>query len=417
MHNKKAIILLTIKNKNMKQLLFILTFVLSVTVSSFAQKSAVMFADYELQAEKPDYDKAKQKIDEAVINEKHKDLPLTYLVKARVYKALYQKKKKEEATITEAYEALIKADELDRKGDAKGKKKFKLQKEIANEMTLLRYELINDGVLANNDLKDFNRTVRSFKKVLTINENPTFKQVNEIGIDTIILYNVLASAYTAKDYETVIEFAPKVIETGYQEDQPFLILYDTYVNLKDTANMIQVCKDAMNKYPEKKVFLDQLVTLYVNMGNAKEGITYINKSLEKDPNNAQYCFFLGTFYDQLKEPEKALEAYHKALEVPNTKPAVLIDVNYNLGVIFYNKALEEMNKANEIKDYKKFKEAEAKALKSFEISIPYFEKCIELNPEYKDGYSALKPIYYRLSSNSKEYNDKYKKVTEKLDSL
>jgi tetratricopeptide (TPR) repeat protein len=408
--------LLTIKSENMKQLLFIIAFVISVT-ASFAQKSAVMYADYELQAEKPDYDKAKQKIDEAVLHEKSKDLPLTYLVKARVYKTLYQKKKKDEAIIAEAFEALIKADELDRRGDAKGKKKFKLQKEISNELTLLRYELINDGVLANNELKDFNRTVRSFRKVLTINENETFKKVNDIGIDTIILYNVLASAYTAKDYNTVIEFAPKVIETGYQEDQPFLILYDTYVNLKDTANMIQVCKDAMAKYPEKKVFLDQLVTLYVNMGNAQEGITYINQSLEKDPNNASYWFVLGTFYDQTKEPEKALEAYQKALDVPNTKPAVLIDVNYNLGVIFYNKALEEMNKANEIKDYKKFKEAETKALKSFELCIPYFEKCIELNPEYKDAYTALKPIYYRLSSTSKEYSDRYKKVTEKLDSL
>ncbi|MFC0876045.1 tetratricopeptide repeat protein [Saccharicrinis sp. FJH2] len=401
----------------MKKLILIFTVGLMST-GLFAQKGAVSYADYELSADKPDYDKAVAKIEEAVKHEKTKDWPKTYIVKERVYRTYYEKKDKKEAYIDSAYNALMKADYLDRKGNEKGKGIGKYQKDILLEMVNLRNVLINEGVYANNDLKDYDRTLNAFEKVLAIDKNETYLQEKPYVMDTVIMYNTLATAYSAKKYDKVVELAPDVIKTGYQEDQPYLILYDSYKNLNDTAKMLDVLKEALLKFPDKKVFLDQLVYHYVEMGDAQEGINYIQQSLAKDPNNAQLLFILGTFYDEIGERDKAIEAYKKVNDVDNATESSITNANYNLGVIYYNVAVEAMNDANEIKDYKKFKAAEEKAIKEFDVCIPYFEKCLEVDPNNVDALQALKPVYYRLIKfDSKKYQQKYNQTMDKLKEL
>ena len=400
----------------MKKLILIFTVGLMST-GLFAQKGAVNYADYELSAEKPDYKKAIEKIEEAVKDDKTKEWPRTYIVKEKVYRAFYEKKDKKEAYIDSAYNALMKADYYDRRGNAKGKKQGKYQKEIILEFVGLRNTIINEGVYANNELKDHERTLNAFEKVLAIDKNKTYLQDKPYVMDTVIMYNTLATAYSAEKYEKVVELAPKVIETGYMEDQPYLILYDSYKNLKDTANMLRVLKEALLKYPEKKVFLDQLVFHYVEMGNAQEGINYIQQSLSKDPNNAQLLFILGTFYDEVGQRDKAIETYKKVNEVDSATDNSITNANYNLGVIYYNVAVEAMNDANSVKDYKKFKAAEESALKEFEVCIPYFEKCLEINPNNVEALQALKPVYYRLIRFNKKYEQKYNNVMDKLKEL
>lgn len=400
----------------MKKLVLIFTIGL-MSAALFAQKGAVNYADYELTAEKPNYDKAVSKIEEAVKHDKTAEWPRTYIVKSKLYRAMYEKKDKKEAYVDSAYNAIMKADFYDRRGDEKGRKKGKYEKEILLEMVNLRNTLINDGVLANNELKDYDRTLNAFEKVLELDKNETYLDDKEYVMDTVIMYNALATAYSAQKYDKVLEYAPAVIETGYEEDQPYLILYDSYKNLNDTANMLRVLKEALLKYPDKKVFLDQLVFHYVEMENAQEGINYIQQSLEKDPNNGQLLFILGTFYDEIGEREKAIEAYKKVNDIPDASEGAIVNANYNLGVIYYNLAVERMNEANEIKDYKKFKAAEENALKEFEVCIPYFEKCLEINPENTDALQALKPVYYRLIRIDKSYEQKYKQVMSKLEEL
>ncbi|MFB6317526.1 tetratricopeptide repeat protein [Saccharicrinis sp. FJH54] len=400
----------------MKKLFLIFTAGLMST-GLFAQKGAVSYADYELTADKPDYEKAISKIEEAVKDDKTKEWPKTYVVKERVYRTVYEKKDKKQAYIDSAYNALMRADFLDRRGDEKGKKKGKYQKDILLEMVSLRNTLINEGVYANNELKDYERTLSAFEKVLALDKNETYLQDKPYVMDTVIMYNTLATAYSAQKYNKVVELAPEVIKTGYQEDQPYLILYDSYKNLNDTAKMLDVLKEALLKYPDKKVFLDQLVYHYVEMGNAEEGINYIQQSLAKDPNNAQLLFILGTFYDEIGQRDKAIEAYKKVNEVDNATESSITNANYNLGVIYYNVAVEAMNDANEIKDYKKFKAAEEKAVKEFEVCIPYFEKCLEVDPNNVDALQALKPVYYRLIKFNNTYQQKYNQVMDKLKAL
>ena len=402
----------------MKRLVLFMTLGI-FAVSLMAQKSAVSYADYEIELEKPDLDRAKEKIEEATEHEKTKDWPKTYVVKSKVYRNLYSKKNKDKAFIDAAYEAILKADALDRKGDEKGKKKGKYQKDIRLEMLALRSEIINDGVHANNDLKDYARTLDAFEKVLALDKNETYNQGQET-LDTMILYNAMATAYSSQKYDKMIAYANKVIETGYKAEKPdqiYLMLYDSYKSLGDTTNMMETLKTAMVKFPDEKVFLDQLVFHYVEMQNAEEGINYIKQSLAKKPDNANLLFILGTFYDEIGEKDKAIETYEKVNEIPNANKSSVADANYNLGVVYYNKAVEAMSEAQEIKDYKKFKEAEAIALKKFEVCIPYFERVLEVNPNSKETLQALKPVYYRLNNVDKKYSERYKEVTAKLESL
>ena len=64
---------------------------------------------------------------------------------------------------------------------------------------------------------------------------------------------------------------------------------------------------------------------------------------EQDPTNEILWYSLGSVFDNLGNTEEAEVAYLKALKVN----VDYFDANYNLGALYFNQAVQAINKANE----------------------------------------------------------------------
>lgn len=414
-----------IKRQNtMRKLVLLTVLILGVSAQGFAQKGAVAAAEYELTADKANLEKAKEKIDEAVLHEKSMDYPRTYIVKNKVYTALYKKsKEKDEANpkseyLYEALDAIQKAEALDEKGNSKGKGKGKYKDEIGKELTLFRVELLNDGVAAYNK-KDYSAATKGFINVLEVDSMDAYiaLQENQVAsVDTAVLFNAAIAAYYDEQHDVAVDLLEKVAEMGYSEDTPYLMLYTTYRDQQDTVNMVRALKEGFIQYPENSVFINDLVIYYINSGKMEEGMEYINKALEMDPSNSGFWFAKGTFLDKQGNTEEAVECYERVLDSA-TDEEDIYNANFNIGVIYYNQAVEVYEEANQIEDYNKYKAKVKEGNEAMKVVLPYFEKCYELKPNDMGTLNNMSSVYYRLSKDNSEMQKKYEKISSEIEAL
>lgn len=386
---------------------------LALAFTITAQKGNVNSADYELTLDKPDLEKAESKILEAEKNEKTSTYPKTYIVKQRVYREKYAKDNKASENLFTAFDAISKAEELNQKGDAKGKGIGKYTDEIKKDLFLLRVELQNCGANAYN-AEDYDLSMKCFEKALAIDQMPSsIEEGATATIDTGMIFNTAICAYYSKNEEKTKEYMLQCIDYNYGGSTPHTVMYLNYKDAGDTVKMVEILKDGFVKFEDDATFLKELVIYFIGANDLEEGMKYINIALERDPENSSFWFTKGTFHDQSGEIDLAIDAYKKALETATNDDEVY-NPNYNLAVIYYNIAVEAANKADEqfenIELSKKLGE-EAKVM--FRDCIPYFEACLEINPDDLETLNALRPVYYRLSDDP-EIMKKYEALQEKV---
>jgi len=83
-----------------------------------------------------------------------------------------------------------------------------------------------------------------------------------------------------------------------------------------------------------------------------------------------------------------------------------------MGALYFNEGAEMLNKANDINDDKKYKEAKAKAEDKLKLSIPYLEKAHQIDPKDMPTMESLKNAYYRLGM-----LDKNEAIKKEIDAL
>lgn len=395
----------------------VLFFLSLCSVMIFAQKGKVYMADGLLTGEKPDPQKAADIIKIAEGNEKSSDWPFTYIVKAKAYNKLFETNKNTEDAFT-AYAALKKAQELDVKGDEKGRGKLKFKNDIILLSTSVRTSLINSGVKGFKE-KDYPLGYKSFNEVLA------FDSLNLSGgtfaVDTSILYNTSLAAYYSNDFVNTERLLILVKELNYGDKKTKLdiyrILYQIYKEeVKDDVKLVELLKSAIVEFPEEGEFLNNLVLIYVKQNNATEALKYLDDALARDPEKSIFWFAKGTYLDQNGDVDGAIECYKHAMATTTDKVDIF-NANYNLGVIYFNKAVDQMQVAQEEQNYNKFLAKEKDALKAFKDVTPYFEKCVELQPEEPSVLETLSQLYYRLIKTDNAYQKKYQAVKAKLDSI
>ncbi len=169
-----------------------------------------------------------------------------------------------------------------------------------------------------------------------------------------------------------------------------------------------------------KIYFKDVGIVYANLKEYEKAIEYYQKAIEMDEKWAVPYFNLGIVYKNLKEYEKAIEYYQKAIEM-DEKWAVPYN---NLGIVYKN--LKEYEKA--IEYYQKAIEMDEKwaypynnlgnvyvDLKEYEKAIEYYQKAIEMDEKYAVPYNNLGIVY----ANLKEYEkaiEYYQKAIEMDDS-
>ncbi|MGL4363915.1 MAG: tetratricopeptide repeat protein, partial [Bacteroidales bacterium] len=134
-----------------------------------------------------------------------------------------------------------------------------------------------------------------------------------------------------------------------------------------------------------------------------------------EPTNATLLFAEATLYEKLKMLDDAERMYLQTLKVDSAS----YNACYNLGALYYNKAVEAIKESNGIKDWQspKIKELEESANLQFKNALPYFEKAHKLQPNDKYSLENVKNICYRFRDESVEMKMRYEAYNDKLKNM
>ncbi len=383
----------------MKKLFLLLT-VISISFSAIAQKgkvtSALSFID------QGTLDKAKEAIDQAMVNEKTMNWFNTYFAKGKLCQAVYKSEDpKFKAYYTdplgEAYAAYEKAMALDTKGSTK--KKI-ITNMVYNSLALDLYSQGGDQFEA----KDFDGALKSFETQIKITESD-----NYVGItDTGMYYNAGLAAANSGKHTEAIKYFEKCAEMQYLGVTPYFQISQSYLEMGDTLKAEELLKGLETKYAGDKNVTLQLIDLYIKAGKNDEALKYLQVAKAADPENFSLWFAEGIIYLNQSKYDESITNLTKSIELKSD----LYDSQYGLGAAYINKASDMFLKANDIMDVNKYNAAIEEAMSVFGKALPYMEKAYELKPDDIFAMRSLKELYYRL-----KMTEKYDAIKAKLDVL
>jgi tetratricopeptide (TPR) repeat protein len=257
------------------------------------------------------------------------------------------------------------------------------------------------AVLAYED-KDYKASHENFLDVLDLNKVPLMNN----QIDTIDIYYAGRAAYENKDYKESNRLFEEAAANKY--DDPFLYVFrkQSYFASGDTASGVKVINEGFNKYPNNQSIMIELINYYLVSNQSGEALRLLGVAKAADPQNVSYTFAEGTLYDKMGNFDEAEKAYKTCIEM---KPD-FFDATYNLGVLYFNKAVKIYEEASKISDNTEFEKLQKQG--DEKSAIPYMEKAHEIDPAERSSLETLKTIFYRL-----KMDDKYQEVVKLLNAM
>jgi tetratricopeptide (TPR) repeat protein len=225
-------------------------------------------------------------------------------------------------------------------------------------------------------------------------------------VDTLALYNGGLAAEQAEDFETALKQYRKATEIGYLGAKMYLYMANIYQRMEDQEGYLAIVKEGREAYPEDADLIVYELNYYLQNQKFEEAKNNLLLAIEKEPDNKQLYFSLGVVYDNIGNPEEAIKAYKKAIEIDPD----YFDAAYNLGAFYFNRGVEMNNEANEIEDNDKYKAKREEAKAEFSKGLPHLEKAHELDPSDMGALASLQQLYATLNM-----TEKYQKMKDKLE--
>jgi tetratricopeptide (TPR) repeat protein len=161
---------------------------------------------------------------------------------------------------------------------------------------------------------------------------------------------------------------------------------------------------ARQKYPREQGLVIEELNIYLESRDYARAESAMDVAIELDGTNEILWFSKGSVLDGQGKTDAAAQAYQRAIAL---KPDYF-DANYNLGAMYFNQAVQDINAANELWNPRmtpaqktEQMRLEAQAKTRFEQAKPYLEKAHEVNPEDRDTMRSLRDVYTRTGDNAK----------------
>lgn len=227
-------------------------------------------------------------------------------------------------------------------------------------------------------------------------------------IDTNSIYNAGFTAWMVKDNDRAKTFFEKCYKLGYYSENGEL-----YAKLADvdTLNAKTYLEEGFSKYPQSQSILIGLINYYLKSGESTDTLfTLLDKAKENEPDNASLYYVEGNIRAQLGQTDKAVEAYEKCSQInPQYEFGYIGE-----GIMYYNKALEVQNKAQNEFDDNKYMALVKDFEQDLKNCIAPFEKAYEISKDDSIKVSIaeyLKNAYYRFREEKPEYQAAYDKYS------
>ena len=397
----------------MKRTLILFALIMLVS-GAFAQFKKDRTAAYNAW-QKPDLVKAKEAIDKAITYPEAATDTKVWFYRGGIYLDIQVSPAKAilggPDALNIAYEAYLKARELDTKDDFKT--------EISAKLAAIGGEFFNEGI-THFQQNNYDGAIPFFDKSINIaKENHAIDTLANYGL--ALCYEKKAGADKAF-IDQAIEKYKYLVDIKMKEISIYTSLANLYKEKGDIDKATAVLDLGKTMYPGNSDLIITEANIYISTNNHAKAVASLMTAKEKEPKNVSVLYAIGVTYDLLKNDTKLPEAdrtkYFNAA-VDGYKETIAVDSNYfdalfNLGAIYYNKGGEVINEANKlpINETAKYDKMLADGNNYLNLALPYLEKCQLIQPTDKATLVSLKEIYTRL--NMKE---KLTVVNEKLNNM
>ncbi|MCS6980711.1 MAG: tetratricopeptide repeat protein [Flavobacteriales bacterium] len=220
--------------------------------------------------------------------------------------------------------------------------------------------------------------------------------------DTVSLTNMFLSAYNAKKADKALEIGLRLKSMGAADPAMYRTLSNLYLERGDTAQGLQVVREARSKFPNKPEFITEELNFYLitkNNAMASKTLEEAIRAFANDPQMLKLLYFnSGVIYAQAGDREKAMAAYRKSIEY---------DPNYyaaynNLAAFFVDDGNELIKQANNLplNETKKYEELKQKAREKYLEAAVLLEKAYQLKPDDKLK-NTLRDIFIKIGDEAK----------------
>lgn len=305
-----------------------------------------------------------------------------------------------------AVESYLKANELDAKGSYKT--------EIVQSLGALQGASLNAGNEAF-EAKEYDKAIALYAQAEKI--ATTFGQK-----DIDAAFNSALAYDTKGDMEMAVKRYKECIEMGYPKEEVYRYLITAQEKQGDLDGAMKTAKDGVAKFPNSKGLVKDEVFLILKAGRpVEEALTSVNNAIATDPADPVLYMLRGSIYDELSNkkdgagaPTEADRAKYVDMAEADYKKTIELDpknfdANYNVGVLYNNRAAVITEKIKDIKSDTEYEKAKKSVDEVYFKALPYFERAYELRPDDKSTMEQLKRLYAR-NGNTAKYDEMKKKL-------
>jgi tetratricopeptide (TPR) repeat protein len=223
-------------------------------------------------------------------------------------------------------------------------------------------------------------------------------------IDTMAVYNAALCYEKADLTDLAIERYLDCAAINYQVPNVFLFVSTLYRNTGKDEAALKILQDARVDYPREQSLIIEELNIYLTNKDFERAKTNLVLAAEQDSTNEILWFSLGSVLDNIGMTEDAIVAYKKAIEVKSD----YFDANYNLGALYFNKAVNGINDANELwkprmsrTEASAQKKLEDDSKEMFSTAKPFLESAFAADNKDVETIRSLKDIYARTGEDDK----------------
>ncbi|WP_372371118.1 tetratricopeptide repeat protein [Candidatus Uabimicrobium sp. HlEnr_7] len=233
-----------------------------------------------------------------------------------------------------------------------------------------------------------------------------------IGLTISLFITLKALAFTEQEKRKTKATLNKTMEVIEYSLKKYQVLQKD----KQFARLCDNIFEDLEAYGENKDW--SFIKSYIasKSGDIRNSLRYSSEQIQLNPTNALAYFNRGGLYTRIKEYEKALADYNKALELTSGYR----DVHFNRAILYtkmrkYNKALVDYSKAIELDP--KFTQSYMnrgslyQQIKEYGKALIDYNKVIELNPKFHKINYSRGTLYTEIKQYRKALAD-YSKAIE-----
>ncbi len=221
----------------------------------------------------------------------------------------------------------------------------------------------------------------------------------------------------------------KLYEMKADKPAIYEALYSIEAEASSPEDAYKYIEEGRKRYPNEVSLLFAQINHHLRIGKLEALLEELKTAISLEPNNISLYTTMGSVYDNLYQKEvgagnkaKAEEYAAMALDYFNqalAKDAKNLDALYSIGALYYNKAAAMTQELNKLADdysragLERYKAKQAEVLAQFDLALPYFQKCENINPNDRNTLIALKEIYAK--KDDLDVSNEFKVRLEKIE--